>query len=422
MLYLSMTRTIQQEAFLFSHDISRRVPHVSNRLMELMILDSQELLAPYVLNEVASLLQTHTDLLESFGRLFLPDNTTLEVWTHNTSDETYCMCVQGGTLTRLCRIADAAAVANQTTEKASVVVVRAAPKTTLTAKRKGRPADIAEDKSAGDKKLPALPTTPRRKPPPGTKRADGLSPKRQRRGRSEHAEGGEEQPYWHHRNEKPQVANSSERERENNVHKDVRPDVVHVVQKTKVGTMDEPEEKDSSIETDIPAPYDDDQKSVESINTRPDIVASSSPTKASRKAAPASRETVPKGMAAGNSPSTKPPPPGSVASPTTGTSPVVTSPSTPAKRGRGRLPKVLQPKNISSAIIFLESFNSLELKQASKEFRVSSSGSRAKLFDRLVQHLAITPKMTFEQLPIFLQRYANPVHQQNVRSINAPRP
>lgn len=100
-----MVKTVQQEAFVFSHKINSRLPHASERLMQLMILDAQQLSEPATLAEVVSLLRTEVDLLHTFGDLFLPPNLSLEVWT-SSNDEDYCMLVDGNVLRKLCPMAE----------------------------------------------------------------------------------------------------------------------------------------------------------------------------------------------------------------------------------------------------------------------------------------------------------------------------
>lgn len=100
-----MVKTVQQEAFVFSHKINSRLPHASERLMQLMILDAQQLSEPATLAEVVSLLRTEVDLLHTFGDLFLPPNLSLEVWT-SSNDEEYCMLVNDNVLRKLCPMAE----------------------------------------------------------------------------------------------------------------------------------------------------------------------------------------------------------------------------------------------------------------------------------------------------------------------------
>jgi hypothetical protein len=66
---LTMPTSIQQEAFLFSHAIGQRLPQVSDRLMELMLLEPQGLLEPETLDvEVVVLLQSVLELTAASSR------------------------------------------------------------------------------------------------------------------------------------------------------------------------------------------------------------------------------------------------------------------------------------------------------------------------------------------------------------------
>jgi hypothetical protein len=92
--------SIQQEAFLFSNAIGKRIPQVSERLMDLMLVEPQDLLEPETLKEVVVLLRSVPDLMEQFGRLFLPEHTALEMWT-DSKGESYAMLVTGDQLERI---------------------------------------------------------------------------------------------------------------------------------------------------------------------------------------------------------------------------------------------------------------------------------------------------------------------------------
>jgi hypothetical protein len=77
--------TIQQEAFVFGHEINRRMPTFASRNMEIIMMDANDLLRPSVIKEIASLLKSEVDLLVRFSALFLPQGCSLEIW-RNTEE------------------------------------------------------------------------------------------------------------------------------------------------------------------------------------------------------------------------------------------------------------------------------------------------------------------------------------------------
>lgn len=90
-----------KDVLLFCTDVVTRRPHRVDKLMELLNLDSQELLTNDNLQEIASLLKDHYDLLERFGNIFLPENYKLQPWKDMTDDRVYCMLIKGDAMYKL---------------------------------------------------------------------------------------------------------------------------------------------------------------------------------------------------------------------------------------------------------------------------------------------------------------------------------
>jgi hypothetical protein len=74
--------------------------------MQLLNLDSQELLTNDNLQEITSLLKDHYDLLERFGSIFLPENYRLQPWKDLTDDRVYCMLIKGDAMYKLTTLDD----------------------------------------------------------------------------------------------------------------------------------------------------------------------------------------------------------------------------------------------------------------------------------------------------------------------------
>jgi hypothetical protein len=74
--------------------------------MALLYLDEDELLTNENLQEVASLLCTHYDLLARFGRIFLPQNYKLEPWKDLRDNRVYCMLIKGDAMYKLTTMDD----------------------------------------------------------------------------------------------------------------------------------------------------------------------------------------------------------------------------------------------------------------------------------------------------------------------------
>lgn len=90
-----------KDVLLFCTDVVRRRPHKLDKLMELLNLDSQELLTNENLQAVTSLLKDHYDLLVRFGQIFLPDNYKIQPWKDMTDDRVYCMLIKGDAMYKL---------------------------------------------------------------------------------------------------------------------------------------------------------------------------------------------------------------------------------------------------------------------------------------------------------------------------------
>jgi len=95
-----MGRVIK-EVLQFCIDVVQRRPHKLDRLMNLLNLDSQELLTNQNLQEVTSLLKDHYDLLVRFSQIFMPPNYKLAPWKDMATDRVYCMLIKGGAMYKL---------------------------------------------------------------------------------------------------------------------------------------------------------------------------------------------------------------------------------------------------------------------------------------------------------------------------------
>lgn len=85
----------------FCTDVVHRRPHQLDRLMELLNLDSHELLTNANLQQVTALLKDHYDLLSRFGRIFLPSNYKLCPWKDMVTGKVYCMLMKGEAMYKL---------------------------------------------------------------------------------------------------------------------------------------------------------------------------------------------------------------------------------------------------------------------------------------------------------------------------------
>lgn len=348
-----MPTSIQQEAFLFSHAIGRRLPQVSRRLMELMLLESQELLDPVTLNEVIVLLRSVPDLLEQFGRLFLPGNTALEVWT-NLKGQPHCMLVEGNQIRKLCALNVANPTGAASTSGAAIgrlaagamaspCEVRSASPAVQSKKRlPNRPSPLGGDRSLvypiqqrAVSPSPSLPAAKKRKVSLGN------------------YDGSKERP--------PSIVNATSVGGSKNSQRKRK-----LRRKQDYDCQSNHGNKDYGMEESV----NDDQRFITALDTHKSMD---------------SRKSIPDDVSAI----------------TTVTHQKV------KKRKRGRPKKTRECRQIDLALGFVNDLTVNELLAVSREARIPSTGNRKKLSTRLLQHFSIDCMVPFSALPLYMQKYAS---------------